>query len=106
MKNFKRFRKIKKKILIKNLSKFKKKYFFYKFVLKKFLKFIYLFLALLYIIYFIMEILTIIAYLFISLVTFAVYLIFRPLFLAIMYKIKYGDKVIIKFHPITGIIGL
>ena len=53
-----------------------------------------------------MEILTIIAYLFISLVTFAVFLIFRPLFLAIMYKIKYGDKVIIKFYPIRGMLGI
>ena len=53
-----------------------------------------------------MEILTIVAYLFISLVTFAGFLIFRPLFFAIMYKIKYGDKVIIKFYPVSGIVGL
>ena len=53
-----------------------------------------------------MEIIIFILYLFLVAFTLLLINVFKPLFTAILYKIKHGDKIIINFKPFSGFFGI
>lgn len=53
-----------------------------------------------------MKIFLFLVYLILFIVSILAILIFKPLFLALLYKWKYGDKIIIQFSPVLGVFAL
>lgn len=53
-----------------------------------------------------MLVLNLLLYIFVGFVLYLAWKIHYPLFVAILYKLRYGEMVIIKFFPFLGALGL